>query len=111
MADEPTARSSPISAAAGIVERAAPAGPGSWLKPKRSAVATSLAAPSLAPSGAKTLLQEFANEVRRLPPQDSPLAFSISTPSIFVAFSYGNTSLGLAMWFASTPARVTILNV
>ena len=47
IADEPTARSSPISSAAGIVERAAPSGPGSWLKPKRSAVSTSRFGPEL----------------------------------------------------------------
>ena len=81
---EPTARSSPISAAAGIVEGAAPASPGSSLKPKRSAAATSRFAPSSAPSGAKTELHECAKLLRSVPPQNSPLAFWISTPSISV---------------------------
>ena len=63
IADEPTARSSPISSAAGIVERAAPTGPGSSLKPKRSAVSTSRRAPTFAPSGANTELQDCANEL------------------------------------------------
>src|SRR3954465_57519 len=42
---EPTARSSPISRAGGIVERAAPASEGASLKPNRSAAATSRRAP------------------------------------------------------------------
>jgi hypothetical protein len=85
IAVEPTARSSPISPAAGIVERCAPASPGSWLNPNRSAAATSRSAPSFAPSGAKTELHECANDVSRLPPQDSPCAFWSSTPSSVAA--------------------------
>ena len=60
IAVDPTARSSPISPAAGIVERMAPASPGSSLKPNFSAVATSRSAPSCAPIGANTELQEWA---------------------------------------------------
>ena len=89
IAVEPTARSSPISPAAGIVERAAPASFGSSLKPKRSAAATSRSAPSLAPSGAKTELQESANDVVSEPPHASPLAFSSSTPSSVAAVCTG----------------------
>ena len=59
------------------------------MKPNFSAVSTSFCAPSFAPSGAKTLLQECAKEIRRLPPQDSPLAFWISTPSIVAPVVYG----------------------
>ena len=43
-------------------------------------MATSRFAPTLAPSGAKTELQESANEVDRLPPHDSPLALLSRTP-------------------------------
>ena len=81
MADDPTARSSPISPAAGIVLSAAPAMSGGALKPKRSAAATRRLAPSWAPSGAKTELHDFAKETTSEPPQYSPLAFSRSTPS------------------------------
>ena len=81
MAEEPTARSSPISPAAGIVLSAAPAMSGGALKPKRSAVATSRLAPSWTPSGAKTELHDLAKETTSEPPQYSPLAFSRSTPS------------------------------
>ena len=111
IADEPTARSSPISSAAGIVERAAPRGPGSWLKPKRSAVLTSCSAPSLAPSGAKTELQESAKDCRSVPPQDSPWAFWSSTPSIVAAVWTGNLAPGLTTPSSSAPASVMILNV
>ena len=55
-----------LSAAPGIV--------GAWLKPKRSAVATNRSAPSLAPRGANTELQETANAFSNVPPQSSPLA-------------------------------------
>ena len=89
IAVEPSARSSPISSAAGIVERSAPAMPGSWLKPNASAVPTSLSAPSSAPIGAKTELHEWANETRRDPPHASPLALVSSTPSSVAAVSTG----------------------
>ena len=46
-----------------------------WLKPNRSAVATSRAPPSFAPSGANTELHETANAFSRVPPHASPLAF------------------------------------
>ncbi len=65
----------------------------------------------MAPSGAKTELQECAKEIRSEPPQDSPLAFWISTPSIVAAFWTGNVCVRLATLAASTPASVTILNV
>ena len=81
IAVDPTARSSPISPAAGIVERMAPASPGSSLKPNFSAVATSRSAPSCAPIGANTELQEWAKLSLSDPPHDSPLAFSSETPS------------------------------
>ena len=61
--------------AGGIVGSAAPGIDGGWLKPNRSAIATSRLAPSLAPSGAKTLLQETANAFSSVPPHTSPLAF------------------------------------
>ncbi len=108
---EPTARSSPISCAAGIDERAAPASAGSSLKPKRSAVATSRRAPSLAPSGAKTELQDSANDASRLPPHDSPLAFWSSTPSRVADVETGKCAVRLTTPDCSAPASVTILNV
>src|SRR5688572_8947842 len=109
MALEPTARSSPISSASGIVESAAPCSEGGWLKPKASAAATSLSPPSLAPSGAKTELQEWAKELASDPPQDSPLAFSISTPSMVVKVSTGYEAVDLTTFSSSAPARVMIL--
>ena len=75
IAEEPTARSSPIDFADGIVLSAAPGIELGWLKPKRSAVATSRLAPSLAPRGANTELHDTANELMSVPPQSSPLAF------------------------------------
>ena len=110
IAVEPTARSSPISPAGGIVDCAAPLGPRSVLKPNRSAISTSRSAPSCAPSGAKTELQEWANDVRSEPPQYSPLAFSSFTPSSVAACSIGNVAVRLTTPASSTPASVMILN-
>ena len=89
IAVEPSARSSPISAAAGIVERAAPASAGCLLNPKSSAVLTSFWAPTSTPIGAKTELQECAKATSSEPPQDSPFAFSSCTPSSVAAVSTG----------------------
>ena len=72
---EPTASASPIVLADGICEIAAPGIELGWLKPNRSAIATSRAPPSLAPSGANTELHETANAFRKVPPQTSPFAF------------------------------------
>ena len=66
--------SPPIVLADGIVLSAAPGIEGGWLKPNRSAIATSRLAPSLTPSGANTELQETANAFRNVPPQTSPPA-------------------------------------
>ena len=60
---------------------AAPGMPVGLLKPKCSAIATSLSAPAFTASGAKTELHEWANEFVSDPPHDSPLAFCSSTPS------------------------------
>jgi hypothetical protein len=109
IAVEPTARSSPISPAAGMVDRAAPISPGSSLKPKRSAAATSFSAPSSAPIGANTELHEWANELISEPPQDSPCAFSSSTPSSVAAVSTGKLSFRRTVPASSAPASVMIL--
>ena len=82
MAVEPSARSSPISPAAGIVDVAAPGTSGGWSNPKRRAVATRRRAPTATPIGAKTELQDSAKAWTSVPPQDSPLAFWSSTPSM-----------------------------
>ncbi len=111
IAVEPTARSSPISPAAGIVDRAWPASAGSALKPKFSAVWTSFSAPSSAPIGANTELHECANELISEPPQDSPLAFCSSTPSSVAAVCTGNSSLRLAVPASSAPVSVMILKI
>ena len=58
----------------GIVLSAAPGIVGGWLKPNRSAMATSRLPPSLAPSGANTELHDTANAFSSVPPQASPLA-------------------------------------
>ena len=81
------------------------------MKPKRSAAATSRSAPSFAPSGAKTELQECANELASEPPHASPLAFSSSTPSSVVEVSTGNFAFRLTVPASSSPASVTILNI
>ena len=80
------------------------------MNPKRSAVATSLRAPSSAPSGANTELQECANDWIRLPPHDSPLAFWSCVPSSVAAVCTGNDSLRLTTPASSAPASVMILN-
>ena len=67
--------------------------------------------PSSTPSGANTELQEWAKLLRKLPPQDSPLAFSSSTPSIVAAVAIGNSVDGLTAPASSAAAVVTILNV
>ncbi len=110
IAVEPTARSSPISAAAGIVERSAPARPGSLLKPNRSAAATRRSAPSSAPIGAKTELHECANADLSEPPHASPWAFSSTTPSSVADVWTGYLLVGLATPASSAAASVTILN-
>ena len=75
IADEPTANEFPIVSAEGIVLGASPGKAGGPLKPNLSAIATSRAAPSRAPSGAKTELHDTANAFRSVPPHASPLAF------------------------------------
>ena len=80
------------------------------LKPKRSAVATSFSAPSSAPIGAKTELQEWANDAMSDPPHDSPLAFWSSTPSSVADVWTGKLSLRRTECASSAPVNVTILN-
>ena len=80
------------------------------MKPNASAVATSLRAPSLAPSGANTELQECANESISEPPHDSPLAFSSSTPSSVAAVCTGKLSFALTAFAWSADDSVMILN-
>ena len=72
---------------------------------------TSSAAPTLTPSGANTELHEWAKLSANVPPHDSPLAFSRSTPSITALVSTGNLSPSLTLFFSSAAAVVTILNV
>ena len=96
----------------GIVERAAPASGGSSLKPNFSAVATSFSAPSLAPSGAKTLLHECAKEVS----QRAAAGLAVGVLDLDAldrrrGLVPGSVALRLATLFCSTPASVTILNV
>ena len=78
---------------------------GGSLKPKRSATSTSRSAPSCAPSGAKTELHDWAKEATSVPPQSSPLAFSISTPSS-VAWSRRDSLLRLVDRASSAPVSV-----
>ena len=85
----PTARLSRRSLAFGIVLFTAAGTSGCSLKPKRSAAATSRFAPSLAPSGPKTELQECANEFESEPPQDSSPALRSLTPESVAAVRTG----------------------
>src|SRR5487761_1612866 len=100
-----------MSGAAGIVLSTAPGTPGAWLKPNRSAIDTRLLTPSFTPSGANAELQDTANASARLPPHDSPLAFSSLTPSSVVEVAYPNTVVGLAAFASSAALSVTILKV
>lgn len=90
---------------------AAPGTPGDWLKPNASAVLTSFSAPSLAPSGAKTELHDFANDTVSEPPQAEPNEFSSFTPLSVAAVSTGNCAVGVVVLFSSAPATVIILKV
>ena len=65
IAEEPTARSSPMCSPTGSCSRPRRGSRLGWLKPNRSAIATSRLAPSLAPSGANTELHDTANAFRK----------------------------------------------
>ena len=82
MAVEPISSGDLISLAGGSVLATSPGMVASEFQPKRSAVSTSFSEPTSTPSGANTELHEWAKLSRKLPPQNSPLAFSSSTPSI-----------------------------
>ena len=58
-------------------------------KPNSRAARTSRRAPSLAPSGAKTELQEWMNELVSVPPHDSPPALRSVTPDRVAAVRTG----------------------
>src|SRR4029453_2006724 len=90
---------------------AAPGMPGGALKPKRSATSTRRSAPSSAPIGANTELQDSANEGASVPPQDSLFALASSTPSRVADVCTGKLSEGLTVPASSAPVRVRILNV
>src|SRR4051812_34791591 len=76
----PTARSSLRSLGRGIEFILAAGTASGWLNPNASAADTRRLAPSFAPSGANTELQDSANDVDRLPPHDSSLALRNLTP-------------------------------
>ena len=84
---------------------------GCSLKPKRSAAATSRLAPSFAPSGPKTELQECANEFERLPPHDSSPALRSLTPDSVAAVRTGYELLVFATPCWSAAAAVMILKL
>ena len=84
---------------------------GSAFQPYRSAASTSLSAPTFTPSGANTELHDSAKLSWKLPPQNSPLAFSSSTPSMMAALSTGNSSEGLTSRCSSAAVVVMILKV
>src|ERR1700716_2129061 len=111
IAVEPTARSSPIWPACGRVLPAAPGIEGCSFQPYFSAVWTRRLGPTFAPSGANTELHDSANELTKLPPQDSPLAFDRGTPERTAAVSTGNWSLSLTFLSSSAAVVVMILNV
>ncbi len=110
IAEEPTERSS-VSELRGIVGSAAPGIDDGWLKPKRSAIATSFAPPSFAPSGANTELHELAKDWSRVPPHDSPLAFWRLKPSMATEDCTGKVSVSLTMWAWSAAVAVIIFIV
>ena len=111
IAVEPTSSGVLISTAGGSVLGTSPGTIGSAFQPKRSEASTRASAPSSTPSGANTELHEWAKLLRKLPPQNSPPAFSSSTPSMIAALSTGNSVLGLTMPASSAAVAVTILKV
>src|SRR6185437_7021464 len=80
------------------------------LKPYASASRTRRRAPSLAPSGAKTELQECANDVASEPPHDSLLALASRTPDSTAPVCTGYALDTFAIPACSAPDSVTILN-
>src|SRR3954469_22461852 len=80
IAEAPTASESLSSEAFGIVLTLAAGRSGGSLKPNLSAIATRRLAPSLAPIGPNTLLQECAKDWVRLPPHCSSPALRNLTP-------------------------------
>ena len=97
----------------GIVERAAPTGPGSWLKPKRSAVSTRCSAPSFAPSGAKTELQECceADSAASLLARLAVGVLDLDALDRRPPSGSGTCPSAWPLLASRTPASVTILNV
>ena len=91
----PTSSGVSISAAGGSVLGTSPGMVAGAFQPKRSAASTSAWAPTLTPSGANTELHECANEFRKVPPQNSPFAFSSSTPSMIAWRLHGELRRGL----------------
>ena len=81
------------------------------MKPNCSAVSTSRSAPTFAPSGANTELQESANELLSEPPHASPWAFWSFTPSSCVSVWTGKLAFALTLPASSAAASVMILNV
>ncbi len=74
------------------------------MKPNASAVSTRRFAPSFAPRGAKTELQETANAWTSVPPQTSPPAFDSGTPESTAWLSNGNVEVILVTPASSAPA-------
>ena len=111
MADDPISSGDVICRAGGSVLSRAPAKGTGSLKPKRSAMPTSLAAPTFTPSGAKTELHDCTNASSSVPPHDSPSAFCNVTPSRTVWVATGYWVDGLAACARSAVASVTSLNV
>ena len=81
------------------------------LKPNASDSRTRRRAPSRAPSGANTELQECAKDTVSEPPHDSSPALRTLTPDRVAEVLTGYVLDGLAMPVCSAPASVMILNV
>ena len=111
IAEDPTARSSPIDLAGGILLSAAPGIEDGWLKPNRCAMSTSLRPPSFTPSGANTELHDTAKALRKVPPHASPPAFWSLKPSIVASVMIGKVSLSLTIPASSAPVAVMIFIV
>ena len=111
IAVEPTASGPPTAPARGSVLGRAPGMSGRELKPKRSAVSTRRCAPTFTPSGANTELHDSAKLLANVPPQNSPFAFSRSTPSIVVLSCTGNGVVSFTSPASSAAVAVTILKV
>ena len=111
IADEPTARSSPMSPAAGIVLVAAPGMPGWWLKPKRSAMFTSRLAPELGAERGEDRVARDRERLRERPAAALPVGVVELDAAQRRGGRVGEGRLRRGQLASSAPVSVTIFIV